>query len=1322
MKKVIFFCLICAFGFGFIYAANPPGLINYEGILRDDTGAPLDGSYDMVFSFFTDAAAGEEILIDSHLAAGTGAVTVSGGLFNVALGSGTVADGSGSGTYTTLGAVFANYDSVWLQVNVGGENLSPRIRVLASSYAQNARSLQGVVNVDTSGRVGIGTATPSADMHIMDDGNPTLILDDTLNTNQTRMQYAYAGTPAWSAGVQGGDAMKYKIASSDDLSLNTRLTIQTDGKVGIGTEDPGYLLDVDGDIRTTGSLRDSAGDGGTSGQVLSSTGSGIDWVDPASVNDGDWTISEMNLYNTQLGSVGIGTTTPERKLHVSGDLLVETYGSEILDQEQSLIPSQWSNNVAWQSFTAGMDGILSSIAVQLRSPFSDNSDCPTIVRIYSGEGASGALLSSQTITLSGGFSWRKISLAVPVSVTSGNQYTIWIDPEANERAWILCSGGDPYPGGRLNYAADWDATFRTYIGGGLSPAFLVTDQNRAGIGTDNPTSNLHMLSSTTNDGLTLQVTDNTYSQGLMFQNSGGAYTWRMYRKDVGSNHADLVFANGADSDLSALMDVVTFEHGGQVGIGNSDPSYALDVTGDIRTTGSLRDAAGDAGTSGQILSSTGSGIDWINPSTVEIDPQVNTLTSGKWCMSPDGIVVDCTSDLPDDGDWTISGSDMYSSVSGKVGIGTSTPANKMDVEGGMAIGATYSGSSAAPNNGLIVQGNVGIATDSPASKLDVRGSVRAGTATEYVEMEHGGSNGYINSVGDGNLDLRHDSNTLVSLTDVGNLGVMTSSPDTDLHIFSQETNQGLTLQVSDNTFNQGIRFKNSGNSYTWHIYRKDSGSNHANLVFANGAETDIAALTDVVAFEDGGNVLIGAMSASARLTVKDSLAVKTVIGDTLVLNQEDGTWNSQWTGGVLWQSWTNGFPDAYWTVVTLDCRSPVSGSAGSVTLRFYEGEGTGGTLLTQQTVTIPDSFEWHSFTIMDPPALTPGTKYTVAMVPASRDQYYWRSDSGNPYSGGTNNADVTEDFRFRIYLGLSTGVGFKVNENGSVGVRTENTQGYTLAVNGTAAKVGGGNWSTYSDMDLKKVEDPFTRGLADIVSLNPYYYQFDKDNPLHLPSDGKWVGPLAQEVLAYIPEAVETGTSGYYLVNNEPIFWAMVNAIKELDQRTGGRSAAQNRAVERDESKVHEQAAEDLEESKTERTDRETGAERMLDRRLVEEMLVAYPVEAGDVLVFNPANGEELYPCSLEADPMVLGVAAESGSGTVMTVVSGITLVKADASIAPIRRGDLLVSSPILGHAMKAQPTMVDGFPMYRSGTLIGKAVDTLDAGTGMIRVLVMIR
>jgi len=131
-----------------LHAASPPPLINYQGVLRGAADEPLTGSHDMTFRFYDAETGGVEILLDRHLAANARAVTVDGGLFSVALGSGTVTDGSGPNTYTSLDAVFLDYDQVWLEVQIGQETLSPRTRVLATAYALNATNASSAEMLD----------------------------------------------------------------------------------------------------------------------------------------------------------------------------------------------------------------------------------------------------------------------------------------------------------------------------------------------------------------------------------------------------------------------------------------------------------------------------------------------------------------------------------------------------------------------------------------------------------------------------------------------------------------------------------------------------------------------------------------------------------------------------------------------------------------------------------------------------------------------------------------------------------------------------------------------------------------------------------------------------------------------------------------------------------------------------------------------------------------------------------------------------------------------------------------------------------------------
>ena len=102
-----------------------------------------------------------------------------------------------------------------------------------------------------------------------------------------------------------------------------------------------------------------------------------------------------------------------------------------------------------------------------------------------------------------------------------------------------------------------------------------------------------------------------------------------------------------------------------------------------------------------------------------------------------------------------------------------------------------------------------------------------------------------------------------------------------------------------------------------------------------------------------------------------------------------------------------------------------------------------------------------------------------------------------------------------------------------------------LSVNGTASKPGGGTWAVFSDERLKNIKGPFNSGLKAVMQLQPIRYEYKPDNALGIKMNGQHVGFGAQAVQQVIPEAVEKTANGYLMVNNDPIIWAMLNAIKE---------------------------------------------------------------------------------------------------------------------------------------------------------------------------------
>ena len=119
-----------------------------------------------------------------------------------------------------------------------------------------------------------------------------------------------------------------------------------------------------------------------------------------------------------------------------------------------------------------------------------------------------------------------------------------------------------------------------------------------------------------------------------------------------------------------------------------------------------------------------------------------------------------------------------------------------------------------------------------------------------------------------------------------------------------------------------------------------------------------------------------------------------------------------------------------------------------------------------------------------------------------------------------------------------------ITDGGNVGIGTISPD-RKLSVNGGASKTGGGSWDTFSDERLKTIKGRFTGGLKAVMQLQPLRYEYKQDNALGIDSPGEHIGFGAQAVQKIIPEAVSKNDKGYLLVNNDPIIWTMLNAIKE---------------------------------------------------------------------------------------------------------------------------------------------------------------------------------
>ncbi|MCG2712189.1 MAG: hypothetical protein L6416_07710 [Candidatus Omnitrophica bacterium] len=112
--------------------------------------------------------------------------------------------------------------------------------------------------------------------------------------------------------------------------------------------------------------------------------------------------------------------------------------------------------------------------------------------------------------------------------------------------------------------------------------------------------------------------------------------------------------------------------------------------------------------------------------------------------------------------------------------------------------------------------------------------------------------------------------------------------------------------------------------------------------------------------------------------------------------------------------------------------------------------------------------------------------------------------------------------------------------------------------------------------------------------------------------------------------------------------------------------------------------------------------------------------EAGDVVLISDDDKADVMKSSGSFDTRVAGVVSEEpkiymgqGESKVPLALAGVVRCKATAENGSIKRGDLLVTSSLPGHAMKAGPRQI------KPGMLIGKAMQPLIENTGKIYILV---
>ncbi|DAB20901.1 TPA: hypothetical protein CPT81_05865, partial [Candidatus Gastranaerophilales bacterium HUM_20] len=120
------------------------------------------------------------------------------------------------------------------------------------------------------------------------------------------------------------------------------------------------------------------------------------------------------------------------------------------------------------------------------------------------------------------------------------------------------------------------------------------------------------------------------------------------------------------------------------------------------------------------------------------------------------------------------------------------------------------------------------------------------------------------------------------------------------------------------------------------------------------------------------------------------------------------------------------------------------------------------------------------------------------------------------------------------------------NASGSL-MRYYGESGHGYYKNAEEGKFNVGSWgwsSGSSDKRLKYISGENNSGLEKIRQLKVFNYTFKKDK-----TKTPHVGVIAQDLQKIFPDAVSKGKDGFLRIRMEDMFYAVINAIKELDTR-----------------------------------------------------------------------------------------------------------------------------------------------------------------------------